>query len=151
MPASSTARTPKFAALALAAALLAVVAGCAGDAPIPENLPPPGVAANPSTVEYYQRRVQPILRSNCYHCHSGFLPKGGLRLDSQKNILHGGEHGAVLIPGDPEHSKLIQSIRHEGSTAATKPMPPNNKISDADIEMITAWINAGAIMPPDTH
>jgi hypothetical protein len=30
------------------------------------------------------------------------------------------------------------------------PMPPKGKLSEADIATITRWIQAGAVMPPDT-
>jgi cytochrome c len=151
MPARSTAAIAKFAALALVLIGLAIVAVRWTSTPDAPEPPLTGAAADPSNVQFYQRRVQPILRSNCYRCHAGFLPKGGLRLDSEAGIVRGGKHGSVLTPGHPETSRLIISMRHEGSTDGTKPMPPKSKLSDADIAAITAWVKAGAPMSKDSQ
>jgi cytochrome c len=45
---------------------------------------------------------------------------------------------------------IVKLIRHEGPSDDPMPMPPNKpKISDADISVVAAWVQAGAIMPPD--
>jgi cytochrome c len=104
-------------------------------------------AAN--TPQFYVQRVQPILSANCYRCHGGLNHRGGLQLDSQAGILHGGHDGTVLVPGHPEQSLLIKLIRHEGPANDPMPMPPKSKLSDADIATVTEWVQAGAVMPPD--
>jgi cytochrome c len=106
----------------------------------------PRVAATP---QFYSEHVQPILQGNCYRCHAGFNHRGGLQLDSRAGMLKGGKDGIVVVPGHPEQSMLVTLIRHEGSAKDPKPMPPNSKLSDADIATITEWIRAGAVMPAD--
>jgi cytochrome c551/c552 len=44
---------------------------------------------------------------------------------------------------------LVKLIRHEGPPDDPKPMPPKEKLSDADIATVTEWIKAGAVMPDD--
>ncbi len=74
--------------------------------------------------------------------------RGGLNLKTRDGMLHGGHHGAAVVPGDPAKSLLVLLMRHEGSTDELGPMPPKKpKMSDADIAVVEQWVKAGAIMP----
>lgn len=95
----------------------------------------------------YTAQVQPILRNNCYRCHGGMNHRGGLMLDSKAGMMKGGKHGAVIVPGHPEQSLLIKLIRHEGPANDPMPMPPRGKLSDAEIAVVTRWVQAGAVTP----
>jgi len=91
--------------------------------------------------------VKPILDANCARCHGGLNKRGGLNMDTRESLLKGGRDGAVVVPGDPDHSLLVKLIRHEGPADDPMPMPPKRpKLSDADIATIARWIKAGAIM-----
>jgi cytochrome c len=99
---------------------------------------------------FYTEKVRPILQTNCGKCHLDINHKGGLSLETHASTLKGGRDGVVIVPGDPDNSMLVKLIRHEGPPDDPKPMPPKApKISDEDIATITAWIKAGAVMPPD--
>ena len=104
-----------------------------------------GPAAN--TTEFYNQKVQPIFQANCYRCHGGPNHRGGLNINTYAGMIKGGHDGSVLVPGHPEQSLLIKLIRHEGPSNDPMPMPPHNKISDADIATVTEWVKAGAVMP----
>ena len=93
----------------------------------------------PGTPEFYTQKVEPILDDNCYSCHAEGQ-SGGLRLDSYKDILHGGGHGSPIVPGDPDTSLLIQAIRRTGKLK----MPPKHPLEQAEIDTLTAWVKAGA-------
>jgi mono/diheme cytochrome c family protein len=77
--------------------------------------------------------------------------KGGLSIATMAGMMKGGRDGVVLVPGHPEQSLLVKLIRHEGPADDPMPMPPppRDKVSDADIATITAWVQGGAMMPPD--
>jgi len=108
--------------------------------------------AAPNTAAFYTANVKPIFDKNCYRCHGNGAHKGGLALDTQAGMMKGGKDGAVISPGHPEDSLLIKLIRHEGPADDPMPMPPKgDKISDADIATVTAWVKAGAVMPPDSQ
>jgi cytochrome c len=110
-----------------------------------------GAQEDASKPEYYTAKVKPIFGANCAQCHLGANHRGGLSLETHESILKGGHDGAVIVPGDPANSLLIKLIRHEGPANDPMPMPPNKpKISDADIAVVTAWVKAGAVMPPAT-
>jgi len=100
-----------------------------------------------ATVEFYTTKVQPILQANCYRCHGGMNHRGGLNLQTRASMIKGGHDGTVLVPGDPAQSLLIKLIRHEGPANDPMPMPPKEKLSDADIAVVERWVKAGAIMP----
>ena len=132
----------KIAALSLAAVSLAATAIL---------WPPTSVAAQadpaPNTPEFYTQRVLPIFKDNCYHCHGGMSHRGGLSMSSREGMMKGGHSGAIIVPGNAGQSLLIKLIRHEGPVDDPMPMPPKSKISDADIAIVTQWVQAGAVMP----
>lgn len=135
-------RSVRFAVVSLSFAGLAATAAFWHAAPV-------AAAPDPASPEFYTQNVQPILQQNCYRCHGGLNHRGGLKLDTQAGMMHGGKDGAILVPGHPEQSLLITLIRHEGPADDPMPMPPKSKLSDADIATVTAWVKAGAHMPPD--
>jgi cytochrome c len=109
-----------------------------------------GAAADPATPAYYTEQVRPIMVRECGKCHLTVNHKGGLSFETRASTMKGGRDGAVIVPGDPAKSLLIKLIRHEGPADDPKPMPPKSpKISDAEVEVITQWIKAGAVMPND--
>ena len=108
---------------------------------------PGGVAAQadpaPGTKDYFTKKVQPILDGNCYDCHAEETQKGNLRLDSYGAIRKGGKSGPILVPGDPETSRMILAIRRAGG--AVKSMPPKSVLDPADVAVLEAWVKAGAV------
>ncbi|MDE0863683.1 MAG: DUF1553 domain-containing protein [Rubripirellula sp.] len=97
-------------------------------------------------LEFFETKIRPLLVNHCYECHSGESKKlgAGLRLDSQAAIMRGGETGAVIVPGKPEESLLIQSVRYD-----TNEMPPNQKLADAEIAALEQWVTWGAPWPDE--
>src|SRR5215213_9415325 len=77
----------------------------------PAAAPKPGSAE----LEFFEKKIRPVLVSSCYKCHSteGEKIKGGLLVDTREGLMKGGDSGAAIIPGDPNKSLLIQSIRHD--------------------------------------
>src|SRR5687768_1973503 len=74
---------------------------------------PLGAAEHTSDIEFFEKRVRPVLVQRCYECHSASAKKlkGGLLLDSKEGWRKGGDSGPALVPGEPEKSLLIQAIR----------------------------------------
>ena len=105
-------------------------------------------AEEPSTKEadaFFESKVRPILIEHCVACHGPKKQEAGLRLDSAAALRKGSENGPVVVPGDVEQSKLIEAVRHSGSTK----MPPKGKLSDPAIEALTSWVKRGANWPKD--
>src|SRR3982750_2304320 len=71
-------------------------------------------AAEPAeSVEFFEKRIRPVLSEQCYKCHSSTSEKlkGGLMLDSREALLKGGDTGPAITPGHPENSLLAEAIR----------------------------------------
>jgi mono/diheme cytochrome c family protein len=82
-----------------------------------------------------------VLEAHCVKCHGGEKTKGGLDLTTREALLRGGETGVTVVPGEPEQSLLVQSIRHERDPHMPHKEP---KLPDAAIAQIAEWIKAGA-------
>src|SRR4051794_33923179 len=89
----------------------------------------PWVRAGDEGVEFFEKKIRPVLVSECYRCHSADAEKlkGGLKLDTREGVLRGGESGkAAVVAGDVEHSPLIEAIRYGN---ADFQMPPKKRLS----------------------
>ncbi|GAC1467700.1 MAG: PSD1 and planctomycete cytochrome C domain-containing protein [Isosphaeraceae bacterium] len=100
--------------------------------------------ADVSSETFFELKIRPLLANACVKCHGEKKTSGGLRLDSRKGLVAGGENGPVIVPGDPEGSPLIQAVRH-GDEALK--MPPTGPIPLAAQQDLVAWVAAGAPWP----
>ncbi len=114
------------------------------------SLPGSVRAAGPTgaEVEFFEKKIRPVLVEQCYQCHSAGAKKikGGLRLDTRDALLQGGDSGPAIIPGRPAESLLLRALRHEGAVK----MPPRGQLSQAVIADFARWIEAGAADPRGT-
>jgi len=97
--------------------------------------------------EFFEQKVRPVLVEHCYKCHSAEAEKvkGGLRLDSRDGWRAGGESGPAIIPGEPDKSLLIKAVRYLDKDLQ---MPPKDqKLSEAQIADLVAWVKMGAPDP----
>jgi cytochrome c553 len=97
-------------------------------------------------VEFFEKKVRPVLVQHCYKCHSTQSKKlrGGLRLDSREALLAGGDNGPSLVPGKPDQSRLIEAVSYKNVELQ---MPPRGKLPDAALADLTAWVQRGAPWP----
>ena len=109
----------------------------------PIAAPAMSTADERDATEYFEKQVRPLLASHCWKCHGQEKQKASLRLDSAAAIATGGDSGPVLVPGDPDHSPMVQAIRYGDDPK----MPPDGKLSDAEIAVLTNWVRAGALWP----
>ncbi len=101
-------------------------------------------AITPDGLEFFEKRVRPVLAERCYECHGEKKQKGGLRLDYSAAVLNGGDSGPALVPGEPDQSRLIKAISW---TDPEFQMPPKNKLSANEIAALTDWVKMGAPDP----
>jgi len=92
--------------------------------------------------EFFEKQVRPVLATNCIKCHGAKKQEGGLRLDSRKAMLVGGDGGPAIVPKNLEESLLVEAIRYEGAE-----MPPAGQLPAKEIEVVEAWIRGGALWP----
>ncbi len=107
--------------------------------PVPISAVEPTAAA----IEHFETKVRPVLIEHCQSCHGMKKSEAGLRLDSREAILKGSDAGPVIVPGEPEKSKLLHVIRHVGNVK----MPPKGKLPPDAIDAFTTWVKLGAPFP----
>ena len=100
-------------------------------------------AATAADLEFFEKSVRPVLIDRCISCHGPEKAKNDLRLDGRAAMLEGGVMGPALVPGKPEESLLVEAVTFEG----TLKMPPKGKLSDAEIQALTEWVQRGAPWP----
>ena len=94
----------------------------------------------------YPGEIQPLLQRHCYDCHAGPRARSGLRLDTGAALVRGGDRGAVVVPGRPEESALLQILR--GEHPEVPRMPYNSPaLGPEEVESIAQWIAQGAKVP----
>jgi len=113
----------------------------------------PGFASEPkqtfpaADIEFFEKKIRPILVKRCYECHSQESEElaGGLRVDSRADLVEGGESGAAVVPGDPSESLLVDAINY----GEYFEMPPKSKMPAAEVALLTDWVKRGAPWPAE--
>ena len=105
-----------------------------------------GAAAQSPEIEFFERKIRPVLAERCFACHSSKLenPMGGLTADSRDGLRRGGDSGPAVIPGRPEQSRLLTALGYRDPHLK---MPPAGKLPDPVIADFEKWIADGAVDP----
>lgn len=132
----------------LAVALI-LTAGCAGNG---EGLDTGGRPIQPPAAnDDFQQIQSTIFTPVCSVCHSGANAPQGLRLDAGNsyallvNVASAEVPSLLRVnPGNPDASYLVQKI--QGNAAVGARMPANGPpyLSQTQIDLVRAWIAAGA-------
>lgn len=118
--------------------ILALVAWLVPSAAAGENQP------TPEQEQFFEKKVRPVLAGNCWECHGEKKQESSFRLDSRVAILAGGDSGERgAVAGQPDKSLLVKAIHHVGDVK----MPPEKKLSDAEIADISTWVEMGLPWP----
>ena len=98
---------------------------------------------------FFSDKIEPLLKRHCLECHSHAAEEmeGGLTLDSRIGWVTGGDRGPAIVPGKPVESLLIKAVRRGDEDLQ---MPPDEKLSDKEIELLVEWIKRGAPDPRKT-
>jgi len=100
-------------------------------------------AADADSAEFYNEKVLPILEARCFECHGPESElKGELFLGNREGLLEGGESGPVVDTDALEDSLFLDAINY-----GSYEMPPDSKLPDDEIAILTAWVKAGASIP----
>ncbi|HEV7280245.1 MAG TPA: PSD1 and planctomycete cytochrome C domain-containing protein [Pirellulaceae bacterium] len=108
----------------------------AGDAP----------ALSAEDEAFFESKIRPLLVSKCYECHSADAgaAEADLFVDNRVGMRRGGVSGPAVTPGHLDRSLLIRAVRYED---AAMQMPPDGKLSAAEIADLERWIKLGAPDP----
>ena len=99
-------------------------------------------------LDFFEKKVRPILVDHCYECHSAKSDElsGGLRLDYRGGHVKGGDTGAAIVPGKPEKSRLVTAVSYKDVDLQ---MPPDSKLPKEEIAILVRWVEIGAPWPAD--
>src|SRR5882724_4495355 len=104
-------------------------------------------AQSPSQIEFFEKKIRPVLATNCAACHNAKATTAGLDLSTTEGIRYavqyGGEAGKLISLEKPEESLLIQAVEYAGRLK----MPPGGKLKEEQLEDMRAWVQAGAPVP----
>lgn len=105
---------------------------------------PPSLAQSGPSPHKAIQQVASILESRCQPCHNDESELGGLALDSPAGLQRGGAHGSVVVPGDPQASRLYRRIAR-----LEEPVMPmqGEPLAEAAVEAFREWISSGAEWP----
>src|ERR1044071_1785410 len=84
----------------------------------------------------FAKDIQPLLEKSCWSCHSADLKLAELDLSTREATLQGGAHGAVLVPGSAEKSKMYGMAA--GLDQPKMPMQ-GDPLKPAELAALKAW------------
>ena len=117
------------------------VSASAAQAATPTLAIPTPTAATPSLPTGpqlgYVEDIQPLFERTCSACHNAAARLMGLQTTVYATLMTGSINGPVVVPGDPEASKLWEMIG-SGKMPLTGPLPMDQR------QLIYDWIKAGA-------
>ncbi|HND55558.1 MAG TPA: DUF1549 domain-containing protein, partial [Pirellulaceae bacterium] len=105
------------------------------------------VAPAKDQLEFFEKKIRPVLVEQCEKCHSAVAQKagqlkGGLFVDSRAGLLQGGDSGAAVVPSKPDDSLLLSALKYDGLQ-----MPPKGRLPASVVADFETWIKAGAADP----
>ena len=105
------------------------------------GLATPAIAEDP----VFENDVLPIFTKYCFNCHGKSSPQLGLDLRSARLTMRGSQNGPVIVPGSAEKSLLWKKISSREMPLAQFKL----KLSDAELDTVRRWIDAGARAEPE--
>jgi hypothetical protein len=100
--------------------------------------------AKRKSLEFFESRVRPVLVEHCEKCHGPDKQWAGLRLDNRASLIDGGESGPAVMLDDVSQSLILKAVRHDSDVS---PMPPEGKLTPAQIADLETWIRDGLAFP----
>src|SRR5947209_291250 len=81
-----------------------------------------------------------LIADECAACHNPKKTKGGLILTTREGAIQGSDDGEVLVPGRAVDSRMFTALAAD----AEPHMPPKRQLTAQQVELVRAWIDAGA-------
>ncbi|MCS7465838.1 PSD1 and planctomycete cytochrome C domain-containing protein [Stieleria sp. ICT_E10.1] len=133
----------RFLAASPVAVMLLLVTATAGvSAPNPQDKQ----TRSAEQEKFFENEVRPLLVQHCVECHGPDDQSGELRLDRHDHFKRGGGSGPVVVPGDVNASRLIRAIGYQDNDLQ---MPPDSKLPEEAIRVLSEWVRRGAYWPEE--
>lgn len=103
------------------------------------------LSAPASAAVDFARDIQPLFEKHCYECHGPKKQRNGFRLDRRSRAMAG-----VIRPNIIPHNSATSRVYRRVFDSSFGPqMPPEDVLSDEQIDTIRQWIDEGASWPDE--
>ncbi len=99
-------------------------------------------------LEFFEKRIRPVLAEHCVECHGPDAQESGLRVDHISFLTASASFGRPVVVGKPETSTLLIALEQsdpELKMPMDQPKLPPNVIAD-----FRQWIIEGAAWPDES-
>jgi len=111
---------------------------------LPATAAPRPKPADLASADIFLDVVQPALQKRCASCHNESKRSGGLSVVSYETLMHGGEAGAVVAPGDAKGSDLFHRVNLDPADEDFMPKEGKTPLNADEIVALGWWIEQGA-------
>ncbi len=135
-------------ARSLSIALLVMSVGMSADGFRPQTGGADNERINRRQLDFFERKIRPVLVEHCYKCHAADSKElgGELRVDTRDAIRRGGVSGPAIVPGNLNESLLIDALDFNGLE-----MPPSGQLPAEVIADFKRWVRMGAPDPRESN
>ena len=120
--------------------LLATAATAGVAALLNAQAPAQSSSSTPPPISF-AKDILPVIQANCLACHGDRMQLSKLDLRTRESAMAGGAHGAAIVPGNAEQSRLYRFIA--GLEAVRMPMSAD-PLTPLQIAAFKTWIEQGA-------
>ncbi len=89
----------------------------------------------------FAKDIHPVLKKACLDCHDASGGAGNFKVDTQENIIKGGEHGPAVFPGKSAKSPLVHYVAHLVKDLEMPPKGSGDPLTKEQIALLRAWID----------
>lgn len=97
--------------------------------------------------DHFESKIRPLLIQKCAECHSGTTPEGEFLIESAASLIKGGKSGPGVVLKDADASMLMKRVLSSDEKLV---MPPEERLSEAEIADLKRWITDGAFWSEDS-
>ncbi len=93
----------------------------------------------------FDRDIRPIMSDTCFRCHGPDASSrmANMRLDIREEALKPKRNGTPIVPGDTEHSEIIQRIFAKDGRIMPPPFA-HKELTETQKDTIRRWVEQGA-------
>jgi len=93
----------------------------------------------------FDRDIRPIMSDTCFRCHGPDASSrmANMRLDIREEALKPKRNGTPIVPGDIEHSEIIQRVFAKDGRVMPPPFA-HKELTEMQKNTIRRWVEQGA-------
>ena len=93
----------------------------------------------------FDRDIRPIMSDTCFRCHGPDVSSrmANMRLDIREEALKPKKNGTPIVPGDTEHSEIIQRVFAKDGRVMPPPFA-HKELTEKQKDTIRRWVEQGA-------